>query len=212
MSLLPPETLTLLTTLYTSPTRHYHSLTHVHALLALLSTHRPSFSDPDAIEAAIWFHDAVYNSRDKPPANEAASANLAVEHLRAAGWAEERVERVRVMILATAGHVVPTKEKLGVGDGAGVNDGEREGAVRDAEMFLDMDLSVLGGGEEEFDEYERGVRAEYEWVGEEGWRKGRGEVLRGFLGRERIFYSELFGLLLEERARGNLRRAVARLG
>jgi predicted metal-dependent HD superfamily phosphohydrolase len=56
------------------------------------------------------------------------------------------------------------------------------------------------------------VRREYEWVDEEGWRKGRGELLRGFLGRERIFYSELFWGLLEEQARGNLERAVARLG
>lgn len=203
MSLLPPQTLTLLTSLYTSPTRHYHSLSHVHSLLALLTTHRAAFSDPDAVEAAIWFHDAVYSSRDEPPANEAASAALAVEHLGAAGWEEERVERVRVMILATAGHVVPSAEELGSGG---------EGAVRDAEMFLDMDLAVLGGGEEEFDEYERGVRAEYEWVDEEGWRVGRGKVLKGFLGRERIFYSEVFGGLLEGRARGNLRRAVARLG
>lgn len=203
MPLLTPETLTLLTTLYTSPTRHYHSLSHVHSLLALLSTHRAAFSDPEAVEAAIWFHDAVYNSRDKPPANEAASAALAVQHLGAAGWEEERVERVRVMILATAGHVVPTAEELGGGG---------EGAVRDAEMFLDMDLSVLGAGEEEFEEYQWGVRREYEWVDEEGWRKGRGEVLRGFLGRERIFYSDLFWGLLEKRARGNLRRAVARLG
>lgn len=203
MSLLIPQTLTLLTSLYTSPTRHYHSLTHVHSLLALLTTHRAAFSDPAAVEAAIWFHDAVYNSREKPPANEAASAALAVEHLLAAGVEEERVERVKVMILATAGHVVPTAEELGSGG---------EGAVRDAEIFLDMDLAVLGAGEEEFDEYERGVRREYEWVDEEGWRVGRGEVLTGFLGRERIFYSELFWGLLEERARGNLRRAVARLG
>ncbi|KAK0747052.1 hypothetical protein B0T18DRAFT_413013 [Schizothecium vesticola] len=203
MSLLPLQTLTLLTTLYTSPTRHYHSLSHVHALLALLAAHRAAFADPDVVEAAVWFHDAVYNSRDKPPANEAASAELAVEHLRAAGVEEGRVERVRVMILATAAHVVPTAEELGSGG---------EGAVRDTEMFLDMDLSVLGAEEEEFDEYERGVRKEYEWVDEEGWRKGRGEVLKRFLARERIFYSELFWGLLEERARGNLERAVARLG
>ncbi|KAK1829758.1 hypothetical protein QBC39DRAFT_123217 [Podospora conica] len=203
MSLLTPDTLTLLTALYISPTRHYHSLTHVHSLLALLNAHRAAFSDPEAIEAAIWFHDAVYNSRDKPPANEAASAELAVQHLREAGVDEERIERVRVMILATAGHVVPTEAELGSGG---------EGAVRDAEMFLDMDLSVLGAGEDEFDEYERGVRREYEWVDEEGWRKGRGEVLRSFLGRERIFFSELFRGLLEERARGNLKGAVERLG
>jgi predicted metal-dependent HD superfamily phosphohydrolase len=212
MSLLTPTTIALLTTLYTSPTRHYHSLSHVHSLLKLLAAHRAAFSDPDAVEAAIWFHDAVYDSRAKPPSNEAASADLAVKHLQDAGIEPARLERIRIMILATATHTLPTAEELGVVHVPGEGWGEiGEQVVRDAAMFLDMDLAILGADEREYDEYERGVRKEYDWVGEEGWRMGRVEVLRGFLERERIYHSDLFRDLFEEKARENLRRAVERL-
>ncbi|KAK3364270.1 hypothetical protein B0T25DRAFT_563299 [Lasiosphaeria hispida] len=135
----------------------YHSLSHVDSLVRLLAAHRAKFSDPKAVEAAIWFHNAIYNSRDKSPANEAASAELAVKHLRDTGVDEARIERIRVMILATATHIVPTAEELGVtstSDDAG-------GAVRDAAMLLDIDLSILGAEEAEFNKYERGARKEY---------------------------------------------------
>ncbi|KAK3901004.1 hypothetical protein C8A05DRAFT_45269 [Staphylotrichum tortipilum] len=187
MSALPPTTITELTLLYTSPSRHYHSLSHIHTLLSLLSTHHALFSDPAAAEAAIWFHDAIYDARAPPPLNETQSAELAVARLTDAGWEGHRVEWVRRVIEATAGH------------------------RRDAEMVLDMDLAVLGAEEGEFEEYEGGVRREYEHVSEEGWRVGRAAVLRGFLRREWIYMSGVFRGLLEERARGNLRRALARL-
>jgi len=39
-------------------------------LVSLLAAHRVKFSDPEAVEAAIWFHDTIYTSRDRSPANE----------------------------------------------------------------------------------------------------------------------------------------------
>ncbi|KAK0732122.1 hypothetical protein B0H67DRAFT_606633 [Lasiosphaeris hirsuta] len=201
MTLLTPALITELTTLYTSPTRVYHSLSHITALLTLLSTHQSAFTDPSAVEAAIWFHDAIYDTHAPPRQNETASAALAVARLAPTGVAPDRLDRIRAMIVATATHVVPAAEALG---GA-------EGAVVDAALFLDMDLGVLAVDKAEFDVYEAGVREEYAWVGEEGWRRGRGEVLRGFLGRDWIFHSDLFRGLWEERARANLRRSLARL-
>ncbi|KAK3353811.1 hypothetical protein B0T25DRAFT_545412 [Lasiosphaeria hispida] len=200
MTLITAALRTELTTLYTSPSRVYHSLSHITSLLSLLSTHRAAFTDPEAVEAAIWFHDAIYDSHAKPPQNEVDSADLAVARL-ADAVAPDRLERIRVMIAATATHVVPLAKELGGG----------EGAVADVAMFLDMDLGILGAGEAEFDVYEAGVREEYAWVGEEGWWRGRGEVLRGFLGREWIFHSGLFRGLLEERARANLARSLTKL-
>ena len=200
-SLLTPSILTHLTTLYTSPTRHYHSLSHIHTLLSLLTTHAPLFTDPPAIHASIWFHDAIYDSLAKPPANEVASAELAVS-LLADTVVSDRLERIRVMIEATATHTLPSLADL---------KSEDPGHLRDAAMFLDMDLGILGAGEEEYAEYERGVRREYDWVGEREWKVGRGEVLRGFLGRERIYHSEVFGGLWEGRARGNIRGSLERL-
>ena len=48
-----------LAALYRAPERHYHGLSHIEALLALVQAYRPAVTDPEAVEAAIWFHDAV---------------------------------------------------------------------------------------------------------------------------------------------------------
>ncbi|TGP29351.1 hypothetical protein EN871_34915, partial [bacterium M00.F.Ca.ET.228.01.1.1] len=68
-----------LSVLYQAGDRHYHSLAHIQAMLALASEYRHLLDDPQAVEAAIWFHDAIYDSRAKD--NEAKSAELAEKKL-----------------------------------------------------------------------------------------------------------------------------------
>ncbi|KAK4205089.1 hypothetical protein QBC40DRAFT_325736 [Triangularia verruculosa] len=197
MTLITDDLRQELTKFYTHPSRHYHSLRHVEALLALLSAHRDKFYDPEAVEAAIWFHDAIYDPRAKGNVNEVRSAELAMRHL--SGQVDAvRLEGIRVMIEATATHTVPDLPSA-------------EG-VTDAMMFLDMDLSILGADEAEFDEYEVAVRKEYAHVNDAEWKEGRAAVLKRFLEREWIYHSELFRELLEEKARANLRRSLERLG
>ena len=82
------------------------------------------------------------------------------------------------MILATATHELPRFD-----DAA---------ATRDASLFLDMDLSILGAAPDAFDAYERAVRREYGWVEEPMWRAGCAAVLTGFLARPRIFHTDEF--------------------
>lgn len=197
MTLITPAIRQELTALYSSPTRHYHSLSHVTALLTLLSTHRDHFADPEAVEAAIWFHDAVYDPRAQGPSNEVQSAELAVARLSETVQAR-RLAWIRDVIEATAAHALP--------DGLG----EREAA--DAALFLDMDLAILGAEDVEFDGYEAAVRKEYEFVDDEAWRAGRAAVLRRYLERERVYHSDLFRGLYEDAARRNLRRSLERLG
>ena len=197
MALITPAIREELSTLYSSPTRHYHSLNHVTALLSLLSTHRQHFADPDAVEAAIWFHDAIYDAQAKGPLNEVQSAELAVARL-ARTLDPKRLEWVREVIEATATHSLPKRLE--------------GGEAGDAALFLDMDLSILGAQEAEFDVYEAAVRREYAFVEDEAWRVGRAAVLRRFLERERIYQSDLFGGLYEDAARRNLRRSLERLG
>ncbi|TIR62631.1 MAG: hypothetical protein E5X28_03575, partial [Mesorhizobium sp.] len=54
-----------LAALYQTADRDYHGLPHIEAMLALAAEHRHLLDDPEAVEAAIWFHDAVYDSRAK---------------------------------------------------------------------------------------------------------------------------------------------------
>jgi predicted metal-dependent HD superfamily phosphohydrolase len=171
--------------------RHYHGLGHIEALLGLMRDHGRALSDPEVVEAAIWFHDAVYDTRAKD--NEAQSAALAALLLKDR-LAPARLAAVVAMIEATASHRVPA-----IGS-------------EDAALFLDMDLSILGEAPAVFDAYEQGVRLEYRWVPDDRWRQGRAAVLAGFLDRPRIFHTDIFGDRYEAPARDNIRRSLARLG
>ena len=179
---------------YAEPGRHYHGLAHIEALLELARQYRASLSDPEAVEAAIWFHDAIYDSRAAD--NEARSAALASSRL--AGRVDpERLARICAMIEATATHSLP--------------DLPDEASRHDAALFLDMDLSILGASPLAFDNYEAAVRREYAWVAEDAWRAGRAAVLRRFLDRETIFHTQPFHDLFEAQARRNIARSIARL-
>ena len=185
---------TELAALYRQPGRHYHDLAHIEALLALAGEYRGRLSDPEAVEAAIWFHDAIYDSRRSD--NEARSAALAAENL-AAHAPPDRLARIVEMIEATATHALPD-----LGD---------EAATRDAAFFLDMDLSILGAPPPAFNSYEAAVRREYAWVDGEAWRSGRAAVLKKFLARPRIFHTEAFRQNFETQARKNIARSIAAL-
>jgi len=183
-----------LSALYRTSDRHYHGLAHIEAMLALAGDYRGLLDDPEAVEAAIWFHDAIYDSKAKD--NEAQSAALAETKL--AGRADPgRLGRITAMIVATATHQLPHFDDAT--------------ATRDASLFLDMDLSILGAAPDAFDAYEHAVRLEYDWVEEPMWRAGRGAVLKSFLARPHIFHTEEFRLRFEAQARQNLARSLQAL-
>ncbi|UCI05371.1 hypothetical protein [Mesorhizobium sp. B1-1-8] len=183
-----------LAALYQAGDRHYHNLAHIEAMLALAAEYRHLLHDPGAVEAAIWFHDAIYDSRAKD--NEARSAALAEEKL-AGRTRTERLQRIASMINATATHQLPPLDD--------------EKATSDAALLLDMDLSILGAEPDAFDAYETAVRREYGWVEEPMWRAGRAAVLRNFLGRAQIFHTAEFQARFERKARQNMERSLAKL-
>ncbi|MBL8578900.1 MAG: hypothetical protein JNK47_16885 [Mesorhizobium sp.] len=184
---------TELSALYRQHDRHYHGLGHIEALLRLLGENRSEFADPEAVEAAIWFHDAIYDSQRAD--NEAKSAALAAERL-ADTFEFARLSRILAMIEATATHALPDLPGK---------------AGRDAALFLDMDLSILGAPADVFDAYEAAIRREYAWVDEAAWQTGRAAVLRKFADRPAIFHSALFRKRYEAAARANIERSLSRL-
>jgi len=141
---------------------------------------------PDEIEVALWFHDAIYDVRRHD--NEERSADWACESLSAAGVSSDVVNRVRSLILVTD-HRSPPRG-------------------RDAEIMVDIDLAILGAEPRRFDEYERQIREEYDWVAENVFRRERGKILTGFLARPRIFWTDHFCERFEARARDNIAGAI----
>jgi predicted metal-dependent HD superfamily phosphohydrolase len=179
---------------YAAPERHYHNLAHIEAMLELMRTHKVALSDPAAVEAAIWFHDAVYDTRRHD--NEERSAQLAADRLTGL-VSPDWIALIADMIRATAGHHVPD----------GLNDAQQ----RDCALFLDMDLSILGSTPDVFAAYEEAVRREYAWVPDALWREGRKKVLQGFVDRPAIYMSPQFLASHEAAARANLTRSLERL-
>ena len=179
---------------YAAPERHYHNLAHIEAMLDLMRSYENALSDPAAVEAAIWFHDVIYDTRRHD--NEEKSAELAASRL-AGLLSPDRIALIAGMIRATAGHQVP--EELD------------EAGRLDCVLFLDTDLSILGSTPDLFAVYEEAVRREYGWVPEALWREGRRKVLQGFLDRPAIYTSPQFRASHEAAARANLTRSLERL-
>jgi predicted metal-dependent HD superfamily phosphohydrolase len=185
--------------LYAEPHRHYHTLEHVRHCLDALGGFRDVTVDHDAVEAALWFHDAIYTTRQqegdpvKKRGNELASATLAWLRLGNAGVAETFCEKVERLILDGTSH-----------DGV-------EPDSTDIRIVSDIDLGILGQPEPVFDRYEDQIRLEHDWVPEEAYRLGRTRVLQGFLDRPTIYRMPRFRERFEERARANLRRSIEKL-
>jgi predicted metal-dependent HD superfamily phosphohydrolase len=148
--------------------------------------------DPLAVRCAILFHDAIYEPRAAD--NEARSAVLAKEMLCGV-VPDDTLARIIRLIEATAKHAIPT----------GLADDE----AADMALFLDMDLSILGAPSAAFDNYEAGVRHEYREIPEQAFRAGRAQILKSFLARDSLYFSDWGRVRFEELARANLRRSIA---
>ncbi len=153
---------------HSEPSRHYHGLGHVARMLD--EAEALTFSDRDAVELAVFFHDVVYDpARDD---NEERSA-LALRD-RLDGLVPAPVlARAEAMVLATRRH--------------------EETGEPDADLFLDLDSSILAAPRPEYARYAKGVRREYVPVyGEAAYRRGRLVFLRTTLARGRVFLTERF--------------------
>lgn len=185
----PAGTLERLLERYAEPHRAYHTVQHLDECFDWLDRASHLADRPAEVALAVWFHDAVYETRSTDC--EERSARLAREVLHAAGAAEEIALRIEQMILATK-------------HGASLD-------RSDAGVLLDVDLSILAARRERFAEYERQVRREFEWVPEPAFRAARRRILAGFLERSRLYSTDWFAERLETRARDNLARSLEAL-
>ncbi len=174
---------------YGEPHRAYHTAEHVADCLAQLDAAPGNATERELVEGAIWFHDVVYDPRAGD--NEAESAAWATYMLSGAGVALPTIDAIRRLILLTR-HVEPASDAAG-------------------SLLCDIDLSILGRSPEEFDAFERRIRAEYDWVPEREYREGRARVLSRLLARDPLYQTQHFRQRYEAAARNNLGRAIAQL-
>jgi len=177
-----------LTRAYAEPHRHYHNQQHIADCLAAFDAARHLTKQPDAVELALWFHDAVYDP--KAADNEEQSATLAKRCQESAGR-RDLVQTVAALVMATKLH--------------------NTDACLDAALMVDVDLSILGQDDKRFAEYETGIRAEYGWVAQDVFNTKRAEILQRFLNRERIYSTDHFFAKYERQARRNLENSIREL-
>lgn len=186
MTWLDPQDRAVLEKHWRGPHRHYHGLAHLGECLARFVEVRGLAQDAEVVEAALWFHDAIYDARRTD--NEACSAALARTMLTPKGILNERIAHVEEIIRATR-HAAPSGDP-------------------DTQLTCDIDLAILGADAERFDAYERDVRAEYAWVPMPIYRVKRAEILMRFLASPRIYQTAHFHALLNDSARDNLAHSL----
>jgi len=81
----------------------------------------------------------------------------------------------------------------------------------DEKFVVDIDLSILGQLQERFDEYEKNIKKEYSQIPEEKFKGGRKIILKKFLDRQNIYFTDFFRKKYELQARENLERTLSQL-
>ena len=175
---------------YTETSRAYHNLSHIKTLLNLLESFREQVQDYDAIRFSIWFHDVIYDTKRND--NEAESAGMAARMMDLLHVNPEITHLTGNLILATKDH-------------GGMN------LSYDAKLFLDLDLSILGTNEETYKEYSKAIRKEYAWVPASAYREGRLKVLKRFIERDDIYFTNEMQAQYEIQARKNIRAEIEAL-
>ncbi len=188
------------------PHRKYHNSAHLLEMLTALETLYGEHEPPRAVLLAAWLHDIVYEGR--PGQDERASAEFARDVLTPlAAKDQDGAALAPAEVRAVARLIELTAEHAGEADR-----GMKEAGLgaEDIDRFFDADLAILAAKPDRYRRYVRGVRAEYEHVSDEFFRRARAEILEGFLAREQLFKSERARSLWEERARANMRAELER--
>ncbi len=147
---------------YCEPHRIYHRCTHLVHCFRQLDLAYTLIQDPDAVEMALWFHDAIYTPRSSE--NEKESAELFV---RAAGdqFRSSFIREVYELILVTA---------------------HKELAQDCNKQFVaDIDLSSFGADWEEFLHDTKAVRDEQADSSDAVFYPAHAKFLNSLLGQRR---------------------------
>ena len=171
---------------HAEPHRRYHTLQHLGECLDAFERERAHAQHPGDVALALWFHDAVYDLQASD--NELQSADWARAALHEAGVDAEAAQRVHDLVMATRHDALPTGP--------------------DAQLLVDIDLSILGAPPERFAEYERQIRDEYAHVPADVFEPRRRAILARFLARDPLYQTPGIRARCEAQARINLRGAI----
>jgi predicted metal-dependent HD superfamily phosphohydrolase len=173
---------------YEGHNRYYHNLEHiVHCLqeMVWLESNSKDTFDYEQLCAAILAHDIVHGAKDEI-SDEKLSAEILLKEL-----GEEFIPAYDI-VLSTQ-HFSGKKEFSSI-----------------EKVMRSIDLSILGKNWKLYKKYTENIRKEYSFVGESDYKKGRANVLKLFLEKEKIFESNNFSNY-EQIARQNIKKELNKL-
>jgi predicted metal-dependent HD superfamily phosphohydrolase len=167
--------------------RHYHNLGHIDDCLVRFDEVAPLLVDRDAVELALWFHDAVYEPGD--PDNERRSAQLFLD--QSAGALPRFRWRVCALILTTRRVRTPRSN--------------------DCKFIDDIDLAGFGLPWRDFAHNGDLLRREFAHQTDAEYYRGLSAFLHALRRRPRFFRTDWFARRLEKRAQANLDRLLSEI-
>lgn len=173
--------------------RSYHNLEHIAKVDGILNRYRHLARNFVALKFAGDGHDVIYVPGSET--NEAESALFMRETMRRLGIPEDTIAESERIINITKEHTT--------------GDGDVDG-----KLMIDADFANFASPPEEYDAYAQGIWQEYVGSGrlpEAAFRTGRSNLLRGWLGQERLFLTDEIRADLQPIAMGNLQRELDRL-
>ncbi|MFC1665101.1 hypothetical protein ACFL17_05665 [Pseudomonadota bacterium] len=170
---------------YNEPHRFYHTTGHIQKCLDQLDLAAHEMGDPEAVEMAIWFHDAIYEMDGSE--NELKSADY-FQRCSDQVMTPEFQQKVFEMILTT------------------IHD--RTIPQDDARYVVDVDLSSLGSAWDGFREDSDAIRKEKINLSDKEFFAIQCPFLQSLLNRPRIFFTDFYRDLYESRARANIQRQL----
>jgi predicted metal-dependent HD superfamily phosphohydrolase len=185
--------------------RHYHTAVHLKEMLDYLQVLLVGEKDTTTTittafrwyRLAIFFHDVVYNPQSSQ--NERDSALLFEQFCEELDLPANTKSIVVSLILATEKHqVIPP----------GGDDDDHVVEESFQQVFLDLDMAVLGKQTDAYLAYAALIRQEFDFVPRDVYCEKRAAILGSFLQQPRIYLSNLFHQALEEQARRNLQTEI----
>ena len=169
-------------TAYTNTHRYYHNIDHIGSMIELANEFSDEIHDRSAFYFAIFYHDLIYEpSRND---NEVCSAQCASYDLQKLNIDKRTTRTTTGIIISTEFH---NKQRS-----------------NDSNLFLDLDLSILGSPKEQYESYMNNIRKEYSIYSDKQYRKGRIDVLQHFLKMQFIYKTTIFRSRFEHSARSNI--------
>jgi predicted metal-dependent HD superfamily phosphohydrolase len=169
---------------YSTPSRHYHNLTHLEEMIVLFDSYHTELQFPNEVLYSIFYHDYVYKVTRKD--NEQKSAEKAVSILPTKSKLDK--DMIFTMICATQLH--------------------QHNEVEDINWLIDFDLKVLSKDWNEYQLYAKQIRNEYRIYPNFMYKPGRKKALEHFMTTEFVYQTDEFRRKFEKSARRNIQDEI----